>query len=273
MPSPIPDFVRTDLSALGLTLSEAQVAQLGAYLDLLLAKNEVMNLTAIKDRDLAWRRLILDSLTIMPQLMEPLPNGERPGNLIDIGSGGGMPGIPIAIACPNLRVTLLDATGKKVAFHKEVIAALELKNCKSIQGRAELLGRDKANHRAKYDIAASRAVGPIAQILEYSVPLMRLGGRMLAIKGPRVAEELDDASDALQLLDTADLQIIPAWPEEYGNDLVIVSLTKMEPTKNAYPREGGLIKNSPLGTIREKDAKKGKSQNKRKQEEIEDLLD
>lgn len=263
MPSLIPDFVRTDLTALGLALTEAQVSQLGEYLDLLLAKNEVMNLTAIKDRDLAWRRLILDSLTIMPMVLEALPNGERPGNLIDIGSGGGMPGIPIAIACPLLKVTLLDATGKKVAFHKEVIAALGLKNCKSIQGRAEAIGHDKSNYRAKFDIATSRAVGPIAQVLEYSVPLTRLGGRVLAMKGPKVAEELDDTSDALQLLGTDNLEIIPAWPEAYGNDLVVVSLIKVEPTKNAYPREGGLIKNAPLGALRQGG----------KQDRNEDLLD
>ncbi len=252
----IPDFVRTDLAALNLTLSEAQVELLARYLDLLLAKNEVMNLTAIKDRDVAWRRLILDSLTIFHKVMEVLPNGEKAGNLIDIGSGGGMPGIPIAIACPLLKVTLLDATGKKVAFHKEVIAALELKNCKSLQGRAELLGRDKANHRAKYDIAVSRAVGPISQVLEYSVPLTRLGGRVLAMKGPKVAEELDDASDALQLLGTDALEILPAWPDAYGNDLVIVSLLKMEPTKNAYPREGALIKHAPLGMLKESSSSK-----------------
>ena len=265
MPSIIPPFVHTDIATLGLTLTEAQVQLLGEYLDLLLAKNEVMNLTAIKDRDLAWRRLILDSLTIMPQVLEVLPNGERPGNLIDIGSGGGMPGIPIAIACPHLKVTLLDATGKKVAFHKEVFAALKLTNCKSVQGRAELLGRDKANYRAKFDIATSRAVGPIAQVLEYSVPLTRVGGRVLAMKGPKVAEELDDASDALQLLGTGDLEIIPAWPEEYGNDLVIVSLIKAEATKNAYPREGGLIKNAPLGSFKTKGAGKD--------DRNEDLLD
>lgn len=245
--TPIPDFVASDIQALGLTLSGAQINLLARYLDLLLAKNEVMNLTAIKDRDLAWRRLILDSLTILPKVLEPLPDGRLAQTLMDVGTGGGMPGIPIAIACPDLKVTLLDATGKKVAFHKEVIAALELKNCKSIQGRAELVGLDKANHRAKYDIVTNRAVGPMPQMLEYCIPLTKLGGRMLSMKGPKVVEELEDASDALQILGTADLDITPAWPEEYGNDLVIVSVIKAEPTKNAYPREGALIKHSPLG--------------------------
>lgn len=253
MSSPIPDFVRADLAALGLDLPEAQVQQLARYLDLLLAKNEIMNLTAIRDRDLAWRRLILDSLTILPLVRTPLPDGRVAQNLMDVGTGGGMPGIPVAIACPELKVVLLDATGKKVAFHKEVIADLGLKNCKSLQGRAELIGHDKANHRAKYDIVVNRAVGPMAQMLEYCIPLTKLGGRMLSMKGPKVVEELELASDALQILGTSDLDITPAWPEDYGNDLVIVSLIKAEPTKNAYPREGALIKHSPLGVKGGKD--------------------
>lgn len=241
----IPDFVTQDLRTLGIHLPEGTLPRLERYLDLLLETNQRMNLTAIKDRDLAWRRLILDSLTPLPLLERPLADEAPVRTLIDIGSGGGMPGIPLAIARPDLQVTLLEATGKKVAFHNEAIAALGLANCKSIHDRAEKLGHDKA-HRQKYDIAISRAVGVMSLILEYSVPFVRVGGRVVAMKGPRIEQELEEGSDALQLLALDEVRIEPAWPESFGNDLVIFEATKMESTPKTYPRDGAVMGKNPL---------------------------
>ncbi|QQE11983.1 16S rRNA (guanine(527)-N(7))-methyltransferase RsmG [Planctomycetota bacterium] len=237
----IPQFVRDDLSRLEIAVDEPTLLKLAHFLDLLLEANTRMNLTAIRDRDAAWSRMIIDSLTLLPGF----DNVEAGSRIIDIGSGGGLPGIPLAIARPDLNFTLLDATGKKVAFHKTVIETLELKNCQSIQSRAETIGHDK-DHRAKYDIATSRAIGKIPEVLEYSLPLLQVGGRMLAMKGPSVEQELAAPSEALTILGAGDLFIFEAYPETFDNNLVVVSVIKDRPTPKEYPRLPGLPKQSPL---------------------------
>ena len=237
----IPQFVRDDLARLEISVEEPVLRRLAQFLDMLLDANKRMNLTAIRDRDAAWSRMIVDSLTLLPGL-ENVPAGSR---LIDIGTGGGLPGIPLAIARPDLNVTLLDATGKKVAFHNTVIEALGLENCRSIQSRAETLGHDK-EHRAKYDIATSRAIGKIPEVLEYSLPLLKVNGRMLAMKGPTVEEELAAPSEALTVLGAGDLFIFEAYPESFKNQLVVVSVLKDRVTPKEYPRLPGIPKQNPL---------------------------
>ncbi|WP_432800288.1 16S rRNA (guanine(527)-N(7))-methyltransferase RsmG [Poriferisphaera sp. WC338] len=237
----IPAFVREDLARLEIALDDAMLVKLARFLDLLLDANTRMNLTAIKERDAAWSRMIIDSLTLLPGL-ENVPASAK---VIDIGSGGGLPGIPLAIVRPDLHVTLLDATGKKVAFHNEVIKTLGLENCRSIQDRAETLGQSK-EHRGQYDIAMSRAIGKIAEVLEYSLPLARVEGRVLAMKGPAIEQELAVASDALAVLGAGDLQVFDAYPESFGNNLVILSVVKDRVTPEEYPRLPGVPKQNPL---------------------------
>src|SRR5690606_31284615 len=124
--------------------------------------NQRVNLTAVKDRDTAWHRLVLDSLTLAPGL-EPVEPG---GRVVDIGTGGGPPGIPLAIARPDLRFTLVDATGKKVRLVESFIEALGLDTAQAVQARAEDLGHDP-RHREHYAAAVTRAVGSVAEVLEY----------------------------------------------------------------------------------------------------------
>ncbi|QDU33955.1 Ribosomal RNA small subunit methyltransferase G [Poriferisphaera corsica] len=239
--SNIPQFVRDDLARLEISIDESELTQLAQFLDMLLDANTRMNLTAIRDRDAAWSRMIIDSLTLLPGL----ENVEAGSRVIDIGSGGGLPGIPLAIARPDLNITLLDATGKKVDFHNQAITTLELNNCQSIQNRAETLGQEK-QHRAQYDLAVSRAIGKISEVLEYSFPLLKVGGRMLAMKGPAVEQELAVASDALSILGAGELFIFDAYPESFDNNLVVVSVLKESPTPKDYPRLPGIPKQCPL---------------------------
>ena len=237
----IPSFVHTDLGALGVSLPDAAVDTLSRYLDLLLAANRRVNLTGIRDRDEAWRRHIIDSLTLLPGLAE-LPDG---ATVIDVGSGGGLPGVPVAIALPNVRVTLLEATGKKANFLGECVEQLGLGNVQVVQDRAEAAGQDRA-HRQRYDAAICRAIGPMRDLLEYTLPLVAVGGRVLAMKGPKAEAELRQASDALWTLGAGELQVFDAYPEGFGRHTVIVCITKARLTPKAYPRRPGLPRQDPL---------------------------
>jgi 16S rRNA (guanine527-N7)-methyltransferase len=237
----VPDFMPDDLTRLELDVSPEALNTMAAYLGLLLDANTRMNLTAIKDPDTAWRRLITDSLTLLPGL-ESLEEGAR---VIDVGTGGGLPGIPLAIARPDLSFTLLDATGKKVDFLKSCIERLGLTNVQAVQSRAELLGHDPV-YRQRYNLATVRAVGKVAEIAEYCLPLVKTGGQMLAMKGSAAETELGAAGDALTVLGAGDIAMIDAYPDGFDSELVIISIIKEHATPRAYPREPGTPKKSPL---------------------------
>jgi 16S rRNA (guanine527-N7)-methyltransferase len=240
--SPVPSFVREDLQKLEVTVTDDALALLAKYLDLLLLTNEKFNLTAIRDLDEAWRRHIIDSLTLLP-FIEHLPAG---AGVIDVGSGGGLPGIPLAIARPDLRVTLLESTGKKAAFLSECVRTLPLPNAVAVNDRAEKAGHDR-RHREKYDAVVCRAVGVMTEILECSLPLVTVGGVLLAMKGPKAQQELEDAGDAMSILGAGEFAVVDAYPESFGLNTVIVSVVKADPTPDEYPRAPGLPRTSPLG--------------------------
>ncbi len=237
----IPTDIHRQLIGLGLALSDVQRVQLARYLDVLLDANKRFNLTAIRDRQQAWHGLVLDSLTLRIGL-EGLPPAVK---MIDVGSGGGVPGIPMAIVDPKLQVTLLEATGKKARFLEQCVTHLSLPSVHVVQGRAENVGHDPV-HRQQHDVAVCRAVGPMNRVLEYMLPLVRVGGRVLAMKGPKVLHELDEAGDALLILGAGRLQVLEAYPEGSNQDRVIVSVFKERPTPKTYPRQPGVPKRSPL---------------------------
>jgi 16S rRNA (guanine527-N7)-methyltransferase len=183
-----PDDLVARAAALGVTLDARAVARLGDYLGRLLAMNERMNLTAITDPAEVWTRHALDALTLVP-LLGDLKAGAR---VVDVGSGGGVPAIPLAIARPDLKVTLVEATQKKAAFLEAVAKALGLANVTVRAQRAELVGR--ADLRGLFDVATARAVGRIAMLAPLAAPLVKPGGRVLLIKGQRADEELEEAT-------------------------------------------------------------------------------
>lgn len=179
------------LALAGTPLDAAQIQRLGDYLARLLAMNEQMNLTAITQPDEAWTRHIVDSLSLLP-LLRDLPAGAA---LLDVGSGGGLPGVPLAIARPDLRVTLVEATQKKAAFLTAVAAALGLAHVTVIADRSERLARTPLAR--SFDVVTARAVGRTMPLLPWTAPFVRSGGRLLLLKGQRAEEELLEAKKAL----------------------------------------------------------------------------
>lgn len=199
--------------------------------------NEQFNLTAITDPEEIALKHFLDSLSLTPLLRSA-------HTLIDIGSGAGFPGIPLKIALPQLSVTLLEATGKKVAFLEQIISTLNLHDIRAIQSRAEDLGRDP-KHRELYDVAVARAVAELAVLSEYALPFVRVGGIFIAQKSKAVEAETGRAEHAFATLGGRLREIISVrLPELEARHLVVIE--KISPTPKDYPRRAGVPERKPL---------------------------
>jgi 16S rRNA (guanine527-N7)-methyltransferase len=221
----------------GVQLAPAQLAALDRYLDLLLEVNQKMNLTRITDRAAAEVQHVADALT----LLDFIPQGTTA--LADIGSGGGVPGIPLAIALPQVQFTLVESTRKKAAFLRDAASALLLKNVNVVDSRAEELARTAA--RESFDVVTARAVGALVWLAEWCLPLVRKGGCVLAMKGARIAEELTPALKPIRLLGGGEPTIHPV--ELPGTEHhVIVQISKIGKTDKRYPRNPTATAGRPL---------------------------
>jgi 16S rRNA (guanine527-N7)-methyltransferase len=221
-----------------LTLTDDQHAKLRRYLELLFAANQTMNLTRIADLASAEVQHVGDALTALPYLPA------EPHRLADVGTGGGVPGIPLAIARPDVRVLLVEATGKKAAFLRTAVAELGLTNVEVDQRRAEEVGQDE-HLRERFDVAIARAVATMAWLAEWLLPLVHKRGRALAMKGPKVIEELPLAARAIKLLGGGEPSIHPV--QLPGTEhRVIVQIPKITKTSLRYPRAATRAKGNPL---------------------------
>lgn len=232
----------------GVPLDRAQVGQLETYRDLLLTGNQTTNLTAVRDLPGIERRLILESLRLVGPLRAlPPVEGRDRRPLIDLGTGGGLPGLVLAIACPEFTVFLLDATGKKVAFLDRAIQALGLTNTVTIHARAEEIGH-QPRYRNAFDVVSARAVSSLPALLELGLPLLRTGGHLLLPKGTDIASELESGQRAVAVLggEILSSDLLPDAGSTIETRLVIAR--KSSPTPPPYPRRAGLPSKSPLGT-------------------------
>lgn len=233
---PPPEEFVPALEGLGIALEPGEQARFAEYLDRLLEANTRFNLTAIRGSDEAWMRHVADALTLLPVIASL-----GAGRVIDVGSGGGVPGIPLAIAMPDVLFTLVEATGKKARFLEETAAALGLENVAVVNARAEDVGRDREHHREQHDVVVARAVGPLPVLLELTIPLVREGGHLLAIKGERAAAEIGASKEALYRLHAHALEPIPTPTG------TIVVVEKRRRTPKLYPRRPGEPKRNPIG--------------------------
>ena len=211
-------------------LSEEQIAQFAVYNEMLLDWNTRMNLTALTaPADVAVKHII-DSLTAYDA-----PLFDAAEALIDVGTGAGLPGIPLAVYAPHIEVTLMDALAKRVRFLTEVTRAMGLTHTRCIHARAEEAARQK-EHRAHYDIAVSRAVARMPVLLEYTLPFVRVGGSVLALKGRAYAEEAEEGKHAAQILGGGAIAARPVQLPGLDDVRAILSVVKERPTPKTYPR-------------------------------------
>ena len=224
----------------GIPLTAEQIGQFSVYNEMLLDWNTRMNLTALTAPEDVAVKHIIDSLTAYDAA---LFDGAR--TLIDVGTGAGLPGIPLAVYAPHLTVTLLDALNKRVRFLTEVTAAMGLQNVRCIHARAEEAART-AEHRAAYDIAVSRAVARLPVLLEYTLPFVRVGGTLLALKGRAYAEEQKEARRAAGVLGGGRITARPVHLPGLDDVRAILTVTKERQTPAAYPRGGGAPTRRPL---------------------------
>jgi 16S rRNA (guanine527-N7)-methyltransferase len=211
---------RSTLLEMGVELSSSEEELLARYLGMLFATNERFNLTRI-DAESAWSRHIVDSLT----LLAPLASIEDARAGIDVGSGGGLPGIPLAIARPDIAWTLVESTGKKARFLEGVARKLGLTNVAVLQERAEVAARGAS--REAFDVATSRAVGALDGLAQISIPLLRVGGLMLAIKGERAPEEVVAAKQTLYELHAA----VVGELRTASNTIIVIEKRRKTPAK------------------------------------------
>jgi 16S rRNA (guanine527-N7)-methyltransferase len=233
----IPRAFQDELARQHIVLERAELEQLAAYLQLLYDANQRMNLTAVRDPDEAWNRHLLDSLSLLP-----LVQAVEAGRVLDLGSGGGLPGIPLAITMPQVHFMLLEATGKKATFLSDTASALGLDNIEVLDERAETIGEPGCVHRGAWDVVTARAVGPMNVLLELAVPLLVEGGLLLAIKGERAKAELAEASVAIRVLKS---RVVETRRTSTGT---IVVIEKIDRTPADYPRRPGEPKRQPIGT-------------------------
>ncbi len=234
------DTLIRGISDLKIDIDSHKLEKFKIYKSLLKEWNEKVNITAIKDDEEIDIKHFLDSLTIFST--GKITEGKR---IIDIGTGGGFPGVPIKIVEDSVEVVLLDSLNKRLKFLDEVIKELNLKNIRTLHERAEDLGNNQ-EYREMFDIAVSRAVASLNVLSEYCLPFVKLDGYFIAMKGSESNEEIDEAKKAIKLLggkleDKIDIKVPQS---DIAHSLLVIRKISHTPTK--YPRQAGKIKKNPL---------------------------
>ena len=219
-------------------IDNVSAEKFAVYMELLREWNEKINLTAITDEEGILVKHFFDSCSIS----EFVDNNSK---IIDIGTGAGFPGLPLKIVNDTLNLTLVDSLNKRINFLNEVKNKLGLKNVETVHGRAEDVGIDN-KYREKYDFAVSRAVAELRILVEYLLPLVKVGGKVIAMKGPNIDEEVENSKKAVKLLGGEIERIESFRLGNTDNERTIIIIKKIKNTELKYPRKAGIPKKSPL---------------------------
>lgn len=236
-----------DLEELHITLSPGQIDQFLKYYEMLIEKNKVMNLTAITEFDEVLKKHFIDSLSLVK-----VCDMEGALSIIDVGTGAGFPGIPLKIAFPNLKLTLLDSLQKRVHFLQEVMEELALRDVEAVHGRAEDFAKPDLM-REKFDLCVSRAVANLSTLSEYCLPYVKVGGKFISYKSDKVSMESDQnlteaeqAEHAITVLGgkLAEQKSFMLPYSDISRNLIVIE--KCRPTPKQYPRKAGTASKKPL---------------------------
>jgi 16S rRNA (guanine527-N7)-methyltransferase len=238
------ELVRLQATAWGLRLDDERLSGLETFARFLSSYEKANVIGTRSVRDILLEH-VLDSLSCF--LFDPLCNA---GRVADVGSGGGLPGVPLRIAYPRLRVTLIEATGKKARFLRRAVESLSLEGVEVLRARVEEVGQT-GHYRGAYDVTAARAVARLSVVAEYCVPLLRLGGHALSMKGRLENEEVSEGERAAEMLGAEVREIIrvPRLTEIGHKQRALVILRKVRETPNTYPRDVGTPAKKPLGIV------------------------
>lgn len=230
--------IREKAETMGICIPAGVESQFEIHGSMVMEWNQRLNLTRIPEEEMAEKHFV-DSLTLLL-----VPEVRKAKTAIDVGSGAGFPGIPLKIARPRLTLTLVDALGKRVKFLDSVINSLNLRGVSCYHRRAEEIGQDR-KHREQYDVALARAVAPLVVLSEYLLPLVKVGGSMVAMKGPSGREEIAEAEKGLALLGGRVQNVVDTQlPSGDGRQLIVIEKIKGTPAE--YPRRPGTAKRNPL---------------------------
>ena len=235
-----PEEFYTHLADLGFPLTDRQKEQYERYFELLVEWNEKINLTAITDKDEVYLKHFYDS--IAPILQGLIEN--QPIRLLDIGAGAGFPSLPMKILFPELDVTIIDSLNKRINFLHLLAEELGLSGVHFYHGRAEDFAQDKA-FRAQFDIVTARAVARMQVLSELTIPYLKVGGQLLALKASNAPEELEEAKNALNLL-FSKVEDNLQYELPNGDPRYITLVEKKKETPNKYPRKAGMPNKRPL---------------------------
>ncbi|MDO4392998.1 MAG: 16S rRNA (guanine(527)-N(7))-methyltransferase RsmG [Bacillota bacterium] len=232
--------IKNCFEELNIKWTDDKAVKFEGYMDEIVRLNESINLTSITDRDEFITKHFIDSLTCAD-----CEEFDEADDIIDVGTGGGFPGVPLAIAFPNKRFVLMDSLNKRINIINEICSKLGINNVKAVHGRAEEMAR-RGDMREKFDLCVSRAVAGMSTLSEYCLPFVKVGGTFIAYKGPNCRDEIEAAEYAIEQLGGEVYGVFYNELKDLELDHVLVYVAKINPTPKKYPRKPGTPAKQPL---------------------------
>lgn len=237
-----PEIFAEELANYGFKLSSKQKEQFATYYNKLIEFNKKVNLTRITDKNEVYLKHFFDSITPLLEFSD-LFKGEK--SLCDVGAGAGFPSLPIKILCPDLSITIVDSLGKRLKFLDELVSDLSLDKVTLVHSRAEDAGQNK-NLREKFDLVTGSAVARMSVLSEYCLPLAKVDGYLVALKGPKAQDELAEAKNAIEVLGGSVKEVKELTLPDTDDERTLIVVKKVKATPKKYPRQAGTPNRKPL---------------------------